>query len=246
MSGPPTVLVMAKAPRPGSVKTRLHALLGPHGCARLQAALLQHTVATALDTGHRVAVAFDPPGARAEIEALIAGRGAVTLIPQRGGHLGERMTAAADDALADGGPLVVIGTDAPTLTAALLDRALTALTPVPSHREQPGFSATRSGGARGEEWGAVIGPALDGGYYLLGLHWPAPDAFAIDPALWGGEQVAAATVARLRRRPGRVTRLPALRDLDTPEDAAALIRDPALPPAIARVLYPERAAVTGR
>jgi hypothetical protein len=219
MTGAPTILVMAKTPRPGSVKTRLHPLLGPDGCSVLQAALLAHAVSTALATGRRVVVAFDPPDALGQIRELIADLGAVELIPQCGGHLGERMTTAADDALPDGGHLAVIGTDAPTLTADLLTRAFTAL--------ESGSSA-------------VIGPALDGGYYLLGLRWPAPDAFAIDPALWSGEHVADATMARLRRAPGRAAQLPVLRDLDTPEDAAALISDPLLPPAIARALYPER------
>lgn len=222
MTGTSTILVMAKAPRPGTVKTRLHPLLGPRGCAALQAALLTHTVATALTTGRRVVVAFDPPDARAEIRGLINCLvDHVELIPQCGEHLGERMTTAAEDALPEGGALAVIGTDAPTLTADLLTRAFTAL--------EAGSSA-------------VIGPALDGGYYLLGLGWPTPDAFAIDPALWSGGQVAAATLTRLRRVPGKVAHLPMLRDLDTPEDAAALISDPAMPPAIARALYPERTA----
>jgi rSAM/selenodomain-associated transferase 1 len=221
----PTVLVMAKAPRPGRVKTRLHPLLGPDGCAALQAELLRHTVATALAIGRRVVVAFDPQDARTEVGELIENLGTVELFPQRGEHLGERMTTAAGDVLPGGGHLVVVGTDAPTLTEDLLGRAFTAL---------------EAG------WSAVIGPALDGGYYLLGLRWPAPDAFAIDPALWSGAQVAAATMARLRAdAPGRVARLPVLRDLDTPGDAAALICDPALPPAIARALHPARiAAVT--
>ncbi len=223
MTGAPTILVMAKAPRAGRVKTRLHPLLGPAGCAALQAELLRHAVATALATGRRVVVAVDSPDARGQIRELIADLGAVELIRQCGGHLGARMTMAAGDALPDGGHLVVIGTDAPTLTEDLLTRAFTAL--------DAGSSA-------------VIGPAVDGGYYLLGLRWPAPDAFAIDPALWSGEQVAAATIARLRRRaPGGVAQLPVLRDLDTPEDAAALICDPALPPAVARGLSPARTLV---
>lgn len=222
MTGAPTILVMAKAPRPGHVKTRLRPLLGPHGCAALQAQLLRHTVATAHATRRRVVVAFDPPDAREEIRELIDDQGAVELVSQCGRHLGERMTSAAEDALPDGGTLVVIGTDAPTLTADLLTRA---------------FAALDTGSS------AVIGPALDGGYYLLGLHWPAPHAFAIDPALWSGDQVAEATMARLRRLPGRVAQLPRLRDLDTPQDAAVLLSHPKLPLAIARALYPERAVV---
>ncbi|NUR63861.1 MAG: DUF2064 domain-containing protein, partial [Catenulispora sp.] len=123
---------------------------------------------------------------------------------------------AADDALPGGGPLVVIGTDAPTLTADMIVQAFTVLD---------------SGSA------AAIGPALDGGYYLLAVHWPHPAAFAIDPALWSGPHVMAATVSRLRRA-GRVELLPALRDLDTPEDAAALLADPELPDAVAKALLP--------
>ncbi|MBS2963546.1 TIGR04282 family arsenosugar biosynthesis glycosyltransferase [Actinocrinis puniceicyclus] len=215
---------MAKAPLPGLAKTRLHPLLGPEGCARLQAALSRHTLATALATGRRVVLAFDPPDAHSEISRLIDGLGALKAVPQRDGHLGERMTTAAADALPDGGPLVVIGTDAPALTAGLLDQAFAALETAPA---------------------SVIGPALDGGYYLLGVRWPAPDVFAIDPALWGGEHVAATTMARLRRLPGCVTQLPTLRDLDTPEDATALIRDPALPPEIAHALVPSRTQAAG-
>lgn len=216
MTGAPTVLIMAKAPRPGSVKTRLHPLLRPEGCARLQAVLLANTVRTALAAGRRVVVAFDPPGARSEIKALIS-EPAVELLPQRGAHLGERMTAAADDALPGGGPLVVIGTDAPTMTSDLVDR---------------GFAALEPGSA------AALGPALDGGYYLLAVPWPRPEAFAIDPALWSGPRVMAETASRLRPA-GRVELLPALRDLDTPDDAAALLGDPALPAAVAEALRAE-------
>lgn len=221
MTGPTTVLVMAKAPRAGLVKTRLHPLLGPEGCARLQAELLRHTVGTARACGCRVVVAFDPPDARGELRALIGDPGSVTLIPQRGRHLGERMTAAARDAMPHGGALVVIGTDAPTLTWQLLDQAACAL----------------EAGS-----GSVLGPALDGGYYLLGVHWPRPEAFAIDPALWSGEHVAAATLEQLERHAGHVTRLPMLRDADTPDDAAVLAADPLLPAALVDLLAPTSAA----
>jgi uncharacterized protein len=212
MSGEPTVLVMTKAPRPGTVKTRLHPLLGPNGCARLQTVMLAHTIDVARSAGRRVVVAFDPPDAAREIGGLVGED--VELVRQRGAHLGERMTLAADEALPAGGPLVVIGTDAPTLTATLIDDAFTQLA----------HGAT-----------AVLGPALDGGYYLLATHWPYPAAFAIDPQLWGGPQVLLATVERLRQR-GRVELLSALRDLDTPEDAAALLTEPGLPPSIANAL----------
>lgn len=221
MTGPRgAALIMAKAPRPGRVKTRLHPLLGPAGSARLQAELIRRTAA--LTRGRRLGtfVAFDPPDARAELELLVPD--GVRLLPQRGADLGERVAAAAGDVLSGrAGPLPVIGTGAPTLTPALLDRAAAALR---------------------EPADAVLGPALDGGYYLIGLHRPQPDLFALDPGLWGGDRVLAATLAAAHAAGLTVRLLPRVRDLDTPEDAAALLADPLLPEPIARLLTPMEAA----
>jgi rSAM/selenodomain-associated transferase 1 len=209
-----TILIMAKAPRPGVVKTRLQPMLGPRGCAALQAALLGRVAAMAGRVTDRVVVAFDPPDARAEMIRLLPG--SVGLLPQRGTHLGVRMAAAvADVAAACGGPVVVVGTDVPALTEVLLRAALDALT----------------GSAE-----VVLGPACDGGYYLLGLRRPVSGVFDIDPVLWGGPGVLAATLARLHADRRRVELLPTLRDLDTQDDAAALLEDPLLPADIAGAL----------
>lgn len=212
----PNVLIMAKAPRPGTVKTRLTPLLGPAGCARLQAGLLEHTAALA----HQVApgstyLALDPPDAVGEIRGLVPAE--VRLFPQVAGHLGIRLAAASETVLArTPGPLLVIGTDAPTLTAAILDRAVTVL--------------------RGHD--VVFGPALDGGYYLVGLHRPCLEVFGIDSTLWSGPRVLSASRAAAERAGLTVGLLPELRDLDTPADAAALRADPHLPPDIAALLSP--------
>jgi rSAM/selenodomain-associated transferase 1 len=213
------VLVMAKAPRPGRVKTRLHPLLGPDGCARLQAELIRHTTSLVLSRHLAAFVAFDPPDARTELDLLVPGP--VRLLPQSGANLGQRLDAAVTQVLASRpGPLLVIGTDAPTLTPAALDAALDQVV----------------------DADAVLGPALDGGYYLIGLSRPQPGLFAIDPDLWGGDQVMTATLAAARAKGLTVRQLPQLRDLDTPEDAAALLADPLLPFAIARLLTPVEAA----
>lgn len=205
------VVVMAKAPRPGTVKTRLHPLLGPPGSAALQQVLLGHTCAVAAGTGLPTFLVFDPPGAAAQLATLVPET--VTLLPQAAGDLGRRLAAAVDTVTAAiPGPVIVIGVDAPTLTVSLLTDAVTAL-------------------ATGTD--AVLGPAADGGYYLIGLRRPTPTAFAIDPALWGGHRVLAATLDQLHRADLRTALLPALRDLDTPDDAAALLTDPALPPRVA-------------
>jgi rSAM/selenodomain-associated transferase 1 len=207
------VLIMAKAPRPGRVKTRLHPLLGPQGAAALQTVLIRHVAALAAAQAPTF-VAFDPPDAADQLRELVPA--AVTLFAQRGRHLGERMTAAVDHVAAlTRGPVIVVGTDVPTLSRDLLGRAVDGL----------------AGGAD-----AVLGPALDGGYYLIALSAPMPAAFGIDPELWGGDRVLAATLAALARNGRRARLLEPLRDLDTPTDAAALLHDPALPAAVAALL----------
>ncbi|MFP8904982.1 TIGR04282 family arsenosugar biosynthesis glycosyltransferase [Streptomyces atacamensis] len=215
-TGTPAVLVMAKEPRPGTVKTRLHPLLGPARCADLQAELIRHTLGTVLSQGPRTYLAYAPGGGPAA--ARDTAPDSVRLITQRGGNLGQRLAAATGEAFADGaGPLLVIGTDAPTLTGDLLATALTAL----------------------DGRDVVLGPALDGGYYLIGTHAPHPRLFGLDPACWSTDKVLAATLALAADQGLRTELIPPLRDLDTPEDAAALLQDPLLPPRIAALLRPE-------
>lgn len=206
------VLIMAKAARAGLVKTRLHPLLGPDGCARLQAGMIRRTVLLAqlvAPTRTYLALdALDSPG-----QLVPAG---VTVLPQSGPDLGSRMGIAAADVLRDHrGLLLLIGTDTPTLTTSHLHRAAECL-------------------VAGQD--AVFGPALDGGYYLVGMGGPLPALFAIEPALWGGPQVLAASLAAAREAGLRVGQLPALRDLDTPQDAAAFLTEGELPADIAALL----------
>ncbi|MFH9071378.1 TIGR04282 family arsenosugar biosynthesis glycosyltransferase [Streptomyces alboflavus] len=211
------VLVMAKAPRPGTVKTRLHPLLGPQRCAVLQAALIRHTVETTTAAGLHTYLAYAADDTPAAYDLCPAPPAGVRVLRQRGTDLGQRMTAAVADVFTDGaGPLVVIGTDAPTLTGDDLYAAFEALT-----------------GAD-----VVLGPALDGGYYLVGMHQPRPVLFGIDPALWSTDKVLAATLAQARSVRLHPSLLAPLRDLDTPDDARALRADPLLPARIASLLGP--------
>jgi rSAM/selenodomain-associated transferase 2/rSAM/selenodomain-associated transferase 1 len=225
----PAVLIMVKAPRPGTVKTRLHPLLGLDGCAALArqltgnaagvaAAAIAATVRPGPDGGLPGAVfaAVDPPDAMAEVASLIPP--GTRLLAQRGANLGERMATAAGEVFAaEHRPVVTIGTDAPTLTPDVVIAAFRKL-------------------AGGQD--AVFGPALDGGYYLVGINEPAPDLFALDSALWGGDGVLAASLSAARRADLRTALLPPLRDLDTPDDARALLADPLLPAAVAVALRP--------
>lgn len=213
--GRPAVLIMAKAPRPGTVKTRLHPLLGPDGCAALARQLIRHAASAATAAGEvTVFTAVHPPDAIAEVAGLVPGT--VRLLGQRGASLGERLANAASEVFARGHrPVLVIGTDAPALTPGLLAQAFRML-------------------VNGQD--VVFGPARDGGYYLAGLSYPAPEVFALDAGLWGGDRVLAASLAAARRAGLAARLLPGLRDLDTPADAQALLADPLLPPAIASAL----------
>jgi rSAM/selenodomain-associated transferase 1 len=207
------VVVLARAPRPGLAKTRLQPLLGVAGAAALQAVLVEHTAALACSVAPSF-LAYDPPDAGPELRALVPP--GVALFPQVPGDLGTRMAAAvAHVAAATGQPVVVIGSDVPTLGPDRIRQAARLL-------------------AEGAD--AVLGPAVDGGYYLIGL--PAPDraAFAIDPSLWGGPHVLAATREALVRAGREPVLLDPLSDLDTPDDARALLAAGGLPDRIAAVL----------
>ncbi|MGH2926989.1 MAG: TIGR04282 family arsenosugar biosynthesis glycosyltransferase [Solirubrobacteraceae bacterium] len=210
-----TVLVMAKAPRSGSVKTRLAPMLGHARCAALQAVLLGQAVATAeaCRAAHTV-VAVDPPEVIAEIAAELPPT--CELLTQSDGDLGERMAAASSGVLAaTAGPLVVIGTDLPLLRTSHLEDA---------------FGALETG------CDVVFGPALDGGYYLVGLRGEHREVFDIAPASWGGPDVLSASLAAAGTARLRVGLLEVQRDLDTARDAIALLSSPELPAAIREAL----------
>jgi rSAM/selenodomain-associated transferase 1 len=206
------VLVMAKAARAGRVNTRLEPLLGPERCAALQARLIAASARLAAAVAPDGAfVCVDPPAELERVRTLVPER--VRLFGQVEGDLGARLAAATAHLLdRTGGPLVTIGTDAPTLAPAHLRAALAEL-------------------ERGAEH--CFGPALDGGYYLVAQRRPAPELFDLPAEEWGGPRVLELSLARAA---GGTVLLEPLRDLDTPEDAAALLADPALPSDLAELL----------
>jgi len=208
---------MAKAPRPGTVKTRLEPLLGPEGCAALQAALIGTAArwARAAAAPGGAYVAFAPADAEGELRDLV-GPG-VTLIPDASGDLGDRLAGATGRVMAARpGPLLVAGTDLPALAAEHARAALAAL----------------DGGAD-----VCFGPAADGGYYLVGLRRPAPELFALGDA-WGGPDVLERSLALARAGGLRTALLGEERDLDVPADARAALEDPRVPAEVARALRP--------
>jgi uncharacterized protein len=209
------VLVMAKAPVPGRVKTRLEPLLGREGCARLQAELIRHAAALALEVAAGAAwLAYTPGRTREQLEEL-APEG-LSLFPQKGRGLGERLEAATRYVLERRpGTLIVVGTDAPSLTAA--------------HA-----AAARSRLMAGDD--VCFGPAADGGYYLVALDRPQPALFSLPRAEWGGPRVLDLSVRAARQAGLTVGLLGEEHDLDTPDDAAELVRDRRVPPGVAAIL----------
>jgi rSAM/selenodomain-associated transferase 1 len=206
LSEPLSVVVMARAPRPGRAKTRLEPLLGPEACARLQAELIRVAVQWAGTVG-RVFVAVWPGDALGEVDAPRAER-----FGQEGADLGERMAAAVERV---GGPVVVIGTDMPTLGE---------------------FHARSVRADLDAGVDVVFGPAHDGGYYLVALRQPRRDVFALPADAWGGPEVLALSLARAADARLEVGLLRGERDLDTPADARALLLHHALPPSVAAIL----------
>jgi uncharacterized protein len=206
-------IVIAKAPRPGLCKTRLEPLLGPDGCARLQAALVRRAArwAAAVATPY---VVFTPGDARAEMEALVPE--GTRLVEQVGGDLGDRLAGATAHVLAEhGGPVVLIGVDTPQLAPEVGRQALEDL--------RGGCDVT-------------FGPAADGGYYLVGLREPHPEVFALPTEKWGGPEVLELSLAAASQAGLALAMLRSERDLDDEADVRALLADPLAPPDIVALL----------
>ncbi|PKO86344.1 MAG: hypothetical protein CVU18_15430 [Betaproteobacteria bacterium HGW-Betaproteobacteria-12] len=192
------IAILAKAPLPGLAKTRLIPRLGAAGAAALQDWLLRRAVATGVAAGIGPVALWGAPDTGHAAFADCAAGGSVTLHRQPDGDLGTRMLAAVAAAPAGSGTLL-IGTDCPLLSPELLRQAAAGLA---SHD-------------------AVVIPAEDGGYVLLGLRQPAPQLFAgVD---WSTAQVMEQTRQRLQQLGWRWQELPQLWDVDRPADVDRLL-----------------------
>lgn len=193
--------VFVKHPTPGSVKTRLAAAVGPESAAALYAAFKQDIVDRFRQVAGRRVLAFNPGDvASREHFAQLAGSD-YELWPQPDGSLGERLHAFFKTYLIENERAVVIGSDSPTLPAGFATQALVLL----------------------GERDCVLGPASDGGYYLIALRKPCRALF--DGVDWGTSQVLEQTVARLRAAGLSLHLLPVWYDVDTPDDLAFLRGD---------------------
>ncbi len=193
---PVRLLVFAKAPVAGEVKTRLIPALGAEGAARLAARMLERTLQEARRAAVGAVELCMSPAPGTPAWSGVALPPDVETSEQGTGDLGERMARAARRAIEKGEAVMLIGTDCPELTAERLRRAAAELL----------------------DHDAVMYPAQDGGYPLLGLHRFDASLFADMP--WSTSAVAALTRERLGTLGWRTWVGEALRDIDTPEDLA--------------------------
>jgi len=197
--------IFAKAPQPGLVKTRLIPSLGAQTAAALHARLVERTLATAQAARAGDVELWCSPDEQHPFFRSLFERSGCPTRRQCEGDLGERMADASGRMLDGASFAIIVGADCPALTADDLRLA-------------------RDGLADGCD--AVVGPAEDGGYYLIGLRRPRPAIFAgID---WGSERVLGQTRAALRSLGLRWRELALHWDVDRPSDLHRLRRDPAL------------------
>jgi uncharacterized protein len=211
----PAVLVMARAPRRGEVRRALEPVLGADGCVTLQSALIAQAVAWAHRVvGGSVHVAHDPPDAGRELRPIVGER--ALLFPQNGDGISGRLADAVARVFARGaGPLLIVWPDLPRLR---------------SEHAAAAFDDLDNG------CDVVLGPAYDGGFYLVGVPRPVPRLFALPEQAWRSRDVMTMGLAAARYAGLEVGILRAERALHRPADVRAALADPTLPEPIARVL----------
>jgi rSAM/selenodomain-associated transferase 1 len=199
--------IMAKAPEPGLVKTRLSPPLSPDDAAELYRCFLLDKIAQVREVaGIEPVLSYSPAEAVAVFAALAPG---FTLLPQRGADLTARLVALCRQLFRnDYDAAILIDSDTPTLPTERLERAVAVL--------------------RGGDHDLVLGPSDDGGYYLIGLRQPHPELFEDVP--WSTPAVLEETERRASALGLRSIRLDAWYDVDTGADLVRLRADLAAGP----------------
>ncbi|WP_456377466.1 TIGR04282 family arsenosugar biosynthesis glycosyltransferase [Thiolapillus sp.] len=190
-----SIIIFARAPIPGAAKTRLIPALGKHGTAQLHASLVEHTLSRVCEASPTNAMLWCTPSIQHPFFRYCHNQYGITLHEQKGKDLGARMHHAFSSALHNSSWAILLGTDCPNLSADDLTLAI----------------ETMQSGAD-----AVVGPAFDGGYYLLGLRKPAEALFNNMP--WGTDEVWNLTRQRLLDLDLEHATIPWQHDLDRPED----------------------------
>ena len=195
------MLIFTRYPEPGTTKTRLIPLLGAEGAANLQRKMTEHTVfqVKRLATRHELSVEVRYEGGDKNIMQTWLGKD-FEYRPQGTGDLGQRMKRSFEDAFRTGASeAVIIGTDIPKLTHGIIQKAFDAL----------------------KQKNMALGPAKDGGYYLIGLRKNSlsqaiPDLFS--GINWGAGDVLEKTIKIADNAGLSFSLLDVLEDIDHPED----------------------------
>lgn len=192
------LLIFTRYPQPGKAKTRLIPALGAGGAANLQRQMTESILRQAEVLQSRLPLSVEiyfTGGSEALMQAWLG----TTLAyhQQQGADLGGRMLSGFERAFARGrSRVVVVGSDCPEIDEEILAQAFQLL----------------------QQSEVVLGPAADGGYYLIGLSRLIPELFS--NIAWGTGEVLAKTQQLARSLSLQVSYLPLLRDVDTPEDLA--------------------------
>ncbi|MEA3292157.1 MAG: TIGR04282 family arsenosugar biosynthesis glycosyltransferase [Pseudomonadota bacterium] len=197
---PIPLCLFARAPRPGSVKTRLQPALGTQRAAAVAERMLRRSVETMAGAWPgSLVLAVTPDSNHPLFEELVDAYD-LSLVLQHGADLGARMLHALEAGVAEAGCAAVVGSDVPQISGATLRQAHSKMT-------------------RGNN---VLGPAADGGFYLLGLQ--RTDAAMFDGVRWGGSDVCEQVLRQSAALGLTFTQLPEMRDIDTPDDLVWLAR----------------------
>lgn len=207
---PAALVIFAKAPVPGQVKTRLCPPLTPDEAATLHGSFVIDMLERTKVAASKLKLPLDrylacAPSSTLVFFKIMEERQGVKLIDQVGDDLGARMEQAFATLFGKGYQRVfIVGTDVPSLP---LDHYQQALALLDTHD-------------------VVLGPALDGGYYLIGLKQPRPELFA--GISWSTDHVLATTQEKAANLGLKVALLPSWRDVDTIDDLRALMDASAL------------------
>ncbi|MBV5259652.1 glycosyltransferase [Synechococcus moorigangaii CMS01] len=189
------LIIFTRYPVPGQTKTRLIPALGAMGAAALQRQLTEYTLRTVQTLKDIDVSVYFSGGTGVQLQAWLGNDWIYQ--PQQGKDLGDRLIHAFQTSEQQGyDKTVVIGIDCPDITGEILEKAFY------------GLNATQ----------VVLGPAVDGGYYLIGLRRNITALFTQMP--WGTAQVFRETQARCQRLNLSCALLPELQDIDYPEDLA--------------------------
>jgi uncharacterized protein len=199
LTGTDVLAVFVKDPRPGTVKSRLAMAIGAEAAASVYRVIAEDVVRRTAPRGDEYdrVIVFDPPEAAGAIGRWLSVEAAV-LVPQSPGDIGVRMERAFEELFAGGARRVALtGTDVPALAREDVRAALESL----------------------DDHDVAIGPATDGGYYLIALRRPQPELFRA--IRWSSDDVLASTLERAARSDLSVRLLRTIGDVDTVEDLAA-------------------------